>query len=91
MSDVRNVRDLRGPRLAEVVTSEGRQGDGEGEEEDDEGGDDEAEDAVVLAPPGEDVLSLAGRQGLSSVFHEYIVEPPAPHRVILSYANSHSA
>ena len=53
---------LIAPRLAVIVTSEGHQGDWEGEQEDDESGDDEAEDAVVL--------SLTGRQVLGPVLHE---------------------
>ena len=79
---------LRAPRLAVVVTSEGRQGEREGEKEDNEGGDDEAEDAVVLPSAGEEAAVVSGREGLSPVLHEYVVEPPGAQRVILCYANS---
>ena len=79
---------LRGPRLAVVITSEGSQGEREGEEEDNEGRDDEAEDAIVLPSAGEEAAVVAGREGLRSVLHEYVVEPPGAQRVILCYANS---
>ena len=72
---------LRAPRLAVVVTSEGREGEREGEKEDNEGGDDEAEDAVVLPSAGEEAAVVGGREGLRSVLHEYVVEPPGAQRV----------
>ena len=63
--------------LAVVVTPEGCQRQGEGEEEHYHGGDEEAEDAVVLPSGTEHGRSIAHTNPVCPVLHKDIVEPPA--------------